>query len=160
LLLSYATLNGAPVFVDLQLSAALALLFLALLRYWNQLRRKHWCSEPHPGKGELALWPIAGVNPWLETSLDHLIDLLEQHAATCRLVAPDLYLPVFQNPRWPELARYAAVVGPLSELQRIQARFAEDVRPLGQAGASMFAVSAGSGRQGIADTAMRAWSNQ
>jgi cytochrome b561 len=37
--ISYVSLNGLPVFVDLHLAAGLALLFLAVLRYWSTLRR-------------------------------------------------------------------------------------------------------------------------
>jgi CHASE2 domain-containing sensor protein len=159
MLLSYGTLNGAPVFVDLQLSAALALLFLGLLRYWNRLRRMYWCGEPPLDAGQLGLWPIHRDAPWMEAWLDHLIDLLEQQSSQCRIIVPDLHLPVFQSLRWPELGHHAAIIGPLPELQRLQTQFAEDVRPLGRPGASIFAVPAGSGRQGIADAAMQAWSN-
>ena len=43
---SYLSLNGLPVFLDLHLAAGLALLFLAVLRAWSTLRRNHWCSLP------------------------------------------------------------------------------------------------------------------
>lgn len=116
LFVSYLTLNGAPVFVDLQLSAALALLFLALLRYWNQLRRKHWCTPPR--STTLGLLPLRRSSPWLEVPLDHLIDLVERHAPDCRIVVPDVHLGVFQELRWPELSCHAALVGPLFALQQ------------------------------------------
>lgn len=158
LLLSYATLNGSPMFIDLQLSAALALLFLGLLRYWSQLRRKYWCALPLTSVDDLALWPLRRDGPWLEASLDHLIDLLEQHSGECRIVVADLHQPVFQSLRWPELARHAAIIGPMVELQRMQTDFTREARRLCQPNATMFTVSGQ--RQAIADAALRAWSKQ
>jgi CHASE2 domain-containing sensor protein len=157
LLVSYATLNGSPVFVDLQLSAALALLFLASLRYWNQLRRRYWCAPPAPGAAPLLLWPIHRDGPWLEAPLDHLIDVLERHSKVCRVLAPDVYLPVFQSLRWPELVCHAAILGPEDEIRRIQKRFAHDVRRIGRASASMVTVAAAAERSTLADAALRAW---
>jgi CHASE2 domain-containing sensor protein len=159
LLVSFATLNGSPLFVDLQLSAALALLFLGLLRYWNQLRRRYWCAPPAPGPDQLLLWPIRRDLPWLEAPLDHLIDVLERHSKVCRVLAPDVNLSVFQSLRWPELACDAAIIGPEPEMQRIQARFARDVRRIGRAGASMVSVAAAADRRTIADAALRAWTH-
>jgi len=159
LALSYATLNGSPVFVDLSLSAALALIFLGLLRYWNQLRRMYWCTPPClPPKG-WAIWPIYRATPWLEVPLDHLIDILEQHSGECRIVVSDLHLNMFQDLRWPELARGAAIVGPLLELQRIQARMAQDLQRLCQPDATMVVLAGATDRQTIAIAALRAWSN-
>jgi hypothetical protein len=159
LLVSFATLNGSPVFVDLQLSAALALLFLALLRYWNQLRRRYWCTPPVPGASPLLLWPISRSTAWLEAPLDHLIDVLERHSKVCRVLAPDVNLPVFQSLRWPELACHAAIIGPQEEMLRIQTRFGHDVRRIGRAGASMLTVAAPADRRTIADAALRAWTH-
>jgi hypothetical protein len=159
LLVSFATLNGAPVFVDLQLSAALALLFLGLLRYWNQLRRNYWCAPPATDTAALLLWPISRDGPWLEAPLDHLIDVLERHSTVCRVLAPDLNLPVFQSLRWPELACHAAIVGPHGEMLRIQARFAHDVRRIGRASDSMVAVAGSADRRTLANAALSAWTH-
>ena len=57
--ISYASLNGLPVFLDLHLAAGLALLFLAVLRYWNTLRRNHWCAPLATSVPQLAIWPWA-----------------------------------------------------------------------------------------------------
>ena len=114
--LSFVSLNALPVFVDLHLSAALALLFLAVLRFWNTLRRVHWCSVPPAGS--LMLWPLRGRDAWLEKSLDRLIDAVERHAPQCRVVVCDSNVVWPATLRWPELARFAAVVGPTEELQR------------------------------------------
>ncbi len=158
LLLSYATLNGAAVFVDLKLSAALALLFLTLLRYWNQLRRKFWCTPAVPDGGERALWPLRRDAPWLEAPLDHLIDLLEQQAGACRVVVPDVHLALFQELRWPELAHQAAIVGPPAQLARLQALWSGQPQDLGRPGATMLPLNPNADRRQIADAALRAWS--
>ena len=113
--LSYVSLNAFPVFVDLHLSAALALLFLAVLRFWNTLRRVHWCSVPPDGP--LMLWPLQGREAWLEKSLDRLIDAVERHAPQCRVMVCDSNVVWPATLRWPELARFAALVGPAEELQ-------------------------------------------
>ena len=114
--LSYLSLNGSPVFVDLHLSAALALLFLAVLRFWNTLRRVYWCSAPVDGA--LMLWPLEGREAWLEASLDRLIDAVERHAPQCRVMVCDSNVVWPATLRWPELARFAAIVGPAHEMQR------------------------------------------
>lgn len=156
LLLSFGTLNGLPVFVDLKLSAALALLFLALLRYWNQLRRLHWCTPPAAPTG-LALWPLRRTTPWLEQPLDLLIDVLERHGPGCRLLVPDVHLNLLQELRWPELVCSAAIVGPADAVQRLQASAAGPLRTLADGSASLVLLPGGADRQALAAAAMRAW---
>ena len=117
--MSYLTLNGSPMFVDLHLAAGLALLFLALLRYWNTLRRNYWCSPPDLGL-PLAIWPLARQDAWLEGPLDRLIDAVERYAPDCRVVVCDFNEAGLATPRWPELARFAAVVGPQTVVMAVQ----------------------------------------
>ncbi|QDL52759.1 CHASE2 domain-containing protein [Rhodoferax aquaticus] len=113
---SYLSLNGSPVFVDLHLSAALGLVFLAVLRFWSALRRVHWCLPP---QGDvLAVWPLRRDAAWLEEPLDRLIDAVERHAPECRVLVCDSNVVWPATLRWPELARFAAVVGPPDALQR------------------------------------------
>ena len=109
--LGYLSLNGTPVFLDLHLAAALALLFLAVLRYWNGLRQQYWRSPPAQTSAPLMLWPLSGHEPWYGAPLNRLIDALEQHAPTCRLVVVDANATWPARLLWPELARYVAVVG-------------------------------------------------
>lgn len=160
LAISYATLNGTGLFVDLNLSAALVLLYLAFLGYWNQQRRIHWCAHPAAPPGALLLWPLGSQQPWLESRLDQLIDRLEVHSGLCRLVVPDIHLSPFQQLRWPELALQAALVGPQAELLRIQAAFASDIADLAQPAARMVRLPGNASRQMIADAASRAWAPQ
>ena len=109
--LGYLSLNGAPVFLDLHLAAALALVFLAVLRYWSGLRQQYWRSPPAQTSVPLVLWPLSGHQPWYGSPLNRLIDALERHAPTCRLVVVDANATWPAGLRWPELARYVSVVG-------------------------------------------------
>ncbi len=118
--LGYLSLNGTPLFLDLHLAAALALLFLAVLRYWNGLRQQYW-RKPCPSNAPMALWPIEGAEPWLGESLDRLIDALETHAPGCRVVVADASVNWPGKLLWPELVRHAAVVGPAQQLQTSRA---------------------------------------
>ena len=114
--LGYLSLNGAPIFLDLHLAAALALLFLAVLRYWNGLRQQFW-RKPFLDTGvPMALWPIQGVQPWVGAPLDRLIDALEIHAPCCRVVVADAGVTWPGRLLWPELVCHAAVVGPAEQL--------------------------------------------
>ena len=114
--ISFLSLNGSPVFLDLHLSAGLALVFLAVLRYWNTLRRNFWCSPPVPSLAPLAIWPWESHDAWLEGPLDFLIDAVERHAPTCRVVVCDASVTWPATLRWSELARFVAVVGPQEAL--------------------------------------------
>lgn len=119
--IGYLSLNGAPVFLDLHLAAALALLFLAVLRAWNGWRQLHWCSSPAPGMEPMLLWPWWAHIPWADAALDRLIDVLEQHAPSCRVMVLDAHVSWPGRLRWPELARHAAIVGPQGELMAARA---------------------------------------
>ena len=119
---SYLSLNGAPIFLDLHLAAALALVFLAVLRYWSALRRNYWCAPPPASTEALAVWPWLRHGPWLDDALDRLIDAVEKHAPACRVVVCDASVNWPQTLRWPELARFAAVVGPVSAMAQARAQ--------------------------------------
>ena len=119
--LGYLSLNGAPVFLDLHLAAALALLFLAVLRYWNGLRHQFWRKPTEGANVPMALWPIQGTEPWVGTPLDRLIDALEIYAPDCRVVVADAGVAWPGKLLWPELVCHAAVVGPAQQLEASRA---------------------------------------
>jgi hypothetical protein len=127
---SYLTLNGSPVFVDLGLSAGIALLMLTALRTWNGWRRNHWCNLPFDDETPSAASP-AGAQGWhlmalqsrhalADSDLDRVIDALAKSAPQARLVCADATATWPNRLRWPELAHNAGVVGPLAQLQRLQ----------------------------------------
>lgn len=118
--ISYLTLNGSPLFVDLHLSAGVGLLFLASLRTWNGLRRDYWCRMPRiksKNAEPLWVWAVQGQAAWADANFDRLLSAVQRHAPQCRVVAMDAVAVWPQRLHWPELACMAAVVGPASALQ-------------------------------------------
>ena len=114
--LSYASLNGLSIFLDLHLAATLALLLLAVLRVWSTLRRNYWCSaQPYSSEPQV-IWAWQRRKPWLDNALDRLIDAVERYAPGCRVVVCDTSVSWPNALRWPELSRFAAIVGPAAEL--------------------------------------------
>ncbi len=119
--LGYISLNGAPVFIDLHLAAGLALLFLALLRYWDGYRQQYWRTPPSVmNKQAMALWSIKSQAPWVGARLDRLLDTLEQHAPSVRLILPDIGMVRPGKMRWPEHACQASLVGSHTELLAVK----------------------------------------
>lgn len=116
LVLSYLSLNGLPVFLDLHLAAGLALVFLVVLRRWGNLRRRHWCTPSSGDTQEIALFSFAGAQAWTGSRLDRLMDAVEQHAPVCRIMVCDADITWPATPLWPELACYASLVGPQGAL--------------------------------------------
>ncbi len=155
----YLSLNGAPLFLDLHLAAALALLFLAVLRYWNGLHQQFW-RTPSPSGAPLALWPIQGGEPWVGAPLDRLIDALEIHAPDCRVVVADANVTWPGKLLWPELVCHAAVVGPAQQLQlsraAIEARLGEQLSATG----ALVPLASGLARDKLTQASLLAWADQ
>ena len=154
--ISYLSLNGSPMFVDLHLAAGLALLFLALLRYWNTLRRNYWCSAPAFGT-PLAIWPLVRQDAWLEAPLDRLIDAVERYAPECRVVVCDFNEGGLATPRWPELARFAAVVGPHEVLMTVRPELQPVLQRLASRCSEPVLSQAYNTREQLADGVLSAW---
>jgi len=159
LFISYLTLNISPVFVDLQLSAALALIWLSLLKFWHQMQRDFWCmpAPPLSDGTPMAIWPLVRTKPWDEEALDRLIDFTQQHLPQCRLVAPQVEIQLFQSIRWPELTLYAAIVGPAGQLQWARDNCQTRLARLCRTDSEIAILSGDNSRQSIARTAMRLW---
>jgi len=157
----YLSLNGTPIFLDLHLAAALALLFLAVLRYWNGLRQQFWRKPVLSAGRPMALWPIQGEQPWVGAPLDRLIDALELHAPDCRVVVADASVTWPGKLLWPELVCRAAVVGPAQQLDAnhaaIQARLgAQLLTPSGQT----VPLADGMARDKLAQACLVAWADK
>ena len=127
--ISYLSLNLLPVFLDLQLAAGAVLLFLAALRSWNNFRRNHWCGVPDKAEEEISVIAIqrAHDQPFADTGLDHLIDWLEVHAPSCRVVGGDATSNWPAQLRWSELASRAGVAGPAVQLEHLRNHLPSDV---------------------------------
>ncbi|MES2415712.1 MAG: CHASE2 domain-containing protein [Pseudomonadota bacterium] len=123
--ISFASLNLMPFFLDLNLPAGLALLFLAILRYWNGLRQQYWLRPPASGRSGLMLLPLWCARPWKGEVLDRMISALENLAPSCRIVVSD----TGGHLRWPELGGYAAIVGPHDELSAALDAIQADIKP-------------------------------
>ena len=155
--LSYLSLNGFPIFLDLNLSAGLALLFLTLLRYWSSLRRDHWCSPPPASEQPILLWPCTRNRAWLDAPLDRLIDAVQKHAPQCRVVVIDASASWPAKLRWPELARFAAVVGPQDALLEARSRLEPALRRLAVSSSEPVAVGIRPNRKNLASAIFTAW---
>ena len=154
---SYLSLNGFPWFIDLHLAAGLALLFLTLLRFWTALRRSHWCAPPRPTTQPIAVWAWERREPWLEHSLDRLIDAVARHAPDCRVVACDTGSTWPATLRWPEFARFAAVIGPQDELFESQSRLDAEIRQIAHRCAAPLVITASQDREKLAKAVSEAW---
>ena len=133
LIVSYLSLHGGAMFLDLQLPAGLALVFMAVLRAWNGLRRDYWCQPPSPTHEPIAAWAWLRTKPWQDGALDRVMDALQQHAPDCRMIVSDAQATWPLTLRWPELARHAAIVGPASQLLAARAVLAPTLLRLAQA---------------------------
>ena len=155
---SYLSLNGLPVFLDLNLAAGLALVFLAVLRFWNTLRRNYWCTPPSSSTQGLAIWPWMRSEAWLEGDLDRLIDVVERHAPDCRVMVCDATVTWPATLRWPELARCAAVVGPLASLLAARSTLAPALRLLASRSGEPTLVKGLADREHLVRNVYSAWS--
>lgn len=164
--ISYLSLNGSPVFVDLNLAAGLGLIFLAALRFWNSWRRQYWSTyvvgdvqadAPQP----VALWCWRSTAPWLDAKLDRLIDAIEKHAPNCRIITPDVQVHWPAAPNWPELAVMVAIVGPAQQLQAAQGSLTQAIYKISKLGTlqntAIHAVDSGTTRDFLCATAMTHW---
>lgn len=159
--LGYLSLNGAPVFLDLHLAAALALLFLAVLRYWNGLRQQFWRRPSVVAGVPMALWPIHGILPWVGAPLNRLIDALEVHAPDCRVVVADAGVTWPGQLLWPELVCHAAVVGPAQQLDANRAAIEARLGSQLQAGSGAHVLAVDSmARDKLVQACLAAWAGK
>ncbi len=152
--ISYVSLNGSPVFLDLHLAAGLALVFLAVLRYWSAMRRNYWCSPPPRTRQPLAIWSWWRADAWLEDSLDRLIDTVERYAPACRVVVCGTSASTL---RWPELARFATLVGPQDALHDARKQLQTHLRRIAQQRGEPVQLDSYSNREQLASIVLANW---
>ncbi len=153
---SYLSLNGSPLFLDLQLPATLTLILLGMLRYWNGFRRNHWCNTPSQ-TDSLLLWCLKSRSSWSEESIDHLIDALEQHASQCRILVGDCQVYWPAKLRWPELSRYASIIGPQEALENALPALRLAIKPLIESANIPQPIASGADRKTLASLSQHAW---
>lgn len=158
--LGYISLNGAPVFLDLHLAAGLALLFLTLLRYWDVCRQQYWRAPPATQADQsLALWSIKSQAPWFGTRLDRLIDTLEQHAPTVRLIFPDIGVAWPGKLRWPEHACQVSLVGPHADVLTAKAAVEAQLGEFLVRTSEPTALPAAADRNRLAQASLASWAD-
>jgi len=154
--ISYLSLNNAPVFFDLHLPAGLALLFLALLRFWNGLRRDHWCGPPVSDAQAMGIACWEQSEAWTDAAVERLMNALERHAPNCRLVVGDTSVSWPAKLRWPELSRFASVIGPQADLEAAKSALSTALQLPGLRCGSVLAVAGALDRRNLAHHAMLA----
>ena len=118
--IGFASLHTEQAFIDLHLSAGLAILFLAVLKFWYTLRKRHWCGDLPDQTDHLAVLPWVSDKTWSDDQLDRLMMCLQGAAKDCRLVSLDLTPGDNLSTRWRPFAPCLAVVGPHAQLLRAQ----------------------------------------
>ena len=118
--IGFASLHTEHVFLDLHLSAGLAILFLAVLKFWYLLRKRHWCGDLPDTTDNLAVLPWVSDKTWSDDQLDRLMMCLQASAQDCRLVSLDLTPGDNMSTRWRPFAPCLAIVGPHAQLLRAQ----------------------------------------
>jgi CHASE2 domain-containing sensor protein len=158
LAVSYLSLNGFSWFIDLHLAAGLALLFLAVLRFWSTLRRAYWCTPLLRPPQALAIWTWERSDAWLEAPLDRLIDALERHAPGCRIVIQDTSIIWPNTLRWPELACCMALVGPHDALVAARAQLEPALKRLARRNSEIQLLDLPTNRKKLANVVVSSWS--
>jgi adenylate cyclase len=130
LAVSYLSLNLLPLFIDLYLAAGFGLLMLTSLRLWSERRRDYWCHLPEQlQSGTVQLCLLAGHAPWDAAALEHLMDALQRHAPSCRLVLPEGDVKWPAKRHYPALAQVVAVVGPAELLSHVHEHLLQELAP-------------------------------
>jgi hypothetical protein len=126
--IGYISLHTELVFIDLHLSAGLALLFLAVLKFWYFLRKKHWCGDLPAETPAPAVWSWESSEPWSDDQLDRLMMALQKSAPDCRLLLLDLSPSDRLWVSWRPFSSCLALIGPAETLRQAQALLLGSVR--------------------------------
>ena len=159
--ISFISLNTEHLFLDLHLSAALGLLFVALLRVWFTIQKRHWCSDMPPTDAPLAVWGWRAKDPWDDQQLQGLMRELQAHAFNCRIVLLDITPASSNLVRWKPFANLLALVGPEHELQNAKTHFNKVAHSMKATFGDIVKLSASNSiqtkKENITRTALDAW---
>lgn len=160
--ISFASLHSSQLFLDLHLSAGLTLAFLAVLRLWHKLRKRHWCGDLVPDAGALAVWPWCFDKAWNDDQLARLIAVLQTQARDTRVLLLDPEAANAVSLRWHPFATCWALVGPQAQLQQAQDALLRSQAGAGLRQTPMLSVSASAAqadvRPQVASLALQGWS--
>ncbi|MEI7494782.1 MAG: CHASE2 domain-containing protein [Betaproteobacteria bacterium] len=157
--ISFLSLNTEHLFLDLHLSAALGLLFVALLRVWFTIQKRHWCSDMPPDHAPLAVWSWRAKEPWNDQQLQSLMRELQEHAFNCRIVLLDITPAGSNLVRWKPFAHLLALVGPEDELQASKFHLQKIAKSMQSEQGAILALakSADNAKQKITRMALDGW---
>ena len=157
--ISFLSLNTEHLFLDLHLSAALGLLFVALLRVWFTIQKRHWCSDMPPDHAHLAVWSWRAKEPWNDQQLQSLMRELQEHAFNCRIVLLDITPAGSNLVRWKPFAHLLALVGPEDELQASKFHLQKIAKSMQSEQGAILALakSADNAKQKITRMALDGW---
>lgn len=118
---SYLSLNVGTVFLDLQLPAGLALVYLGCIKHWNLFRHQYWSGRPISAKS-LVLMSIKRSAVWDDEAVDRLIDYLENYGRGCRMILLGKVTLAENTHQWTSLPALAAIIGPIDEVTVLKER--------------------------------------
>jgi hypothetical protein len=151
---SFASLHTERMFLDLHLATGSVVIFLTVVRLWAGLRRRHWCGAPALDGTPIGLQPILAEPAWTEAGHNRLMTLLERHAPDCRLLLPG---GGTSRADWLEFRRFAALVGPLAQLQAAAPALRQGVTGLGGTVGACQTLAHIPDRTALVAAAMAAW---
>jgi hypothetical protein len=123
--ISFLSLNTDHVFLDLNLSAGLGLLFVALLKVWSLIQKRHWFGDVAPDCQQASVWAWRANEPWTDQQLQDMVRALREHAFNCRILLLDITPAQSKLVRWKPFANYLALIGPKVELDAARQELAK-----------------------------------
>jgi len=127
--ISFLSLNTEHLFLDLNLSAGLGLLFVALLNVallnvWVLINKRHWFGDIPPNCHQVSVSAWRLKDSWTDQQLQNMTRVMREHAANCRILLLDTSTPSQRRMiRWRPFANLLALVGPEVELENARKEF-------------------------------------
>ncbi len=159
---SFVSLHSSQFFIDLHLSAALAILYLALLKAWFAARKRYWCGEViQPLDNSLGIWACELPEAWTDDALNALMGCLQSHAPTARIMLLDISPADSNLLVWKPFASSLAIVADHAELLLAKPAIERCLQGLAAKSIALYPVARASDatqlRQVLSQTALQAW---